>query len=173
MSVFDSIAGFFYPTDDALAQGRELDSRRDNLVLRDYQPGGRLYNAAAAQGGTDAADKNLEKVLADYNSGNADALDRHGQEIYDDTHQSDSGLGALLKDVFLLAAIGAAVWAFNAFGGLAWLKEKSGKVKWLPWAIVAGVVIGAWFVWSRLKKTKDDAGNFVGNLGSSFKTIFS
>jgi hypothetical protein len=177
MSLFDSIATLFYPTDAAVAQGKALDAA---LVAKnaDYQPGGRIYSNIAATQGTGAANAAFGKVLADEQSGSTLNLIATGDANYDATHggtgSGSPGWGSVFGDVAILALAGAGVWAFFKFGGVAWLKGKSGKVKWLPWAAVGGVLVLGLFLYSKVKQTASDAGTAANNsFVNPLKTIFS
>jgi hypothetical protein len=165
MSLLDT----FFGTDDALAQGRALDAKREALVIPQYQPGGVSYEKIKASGRD--ADAVSASVMDDFFGSRADALDAKGNAIYDADHESDSGIGKLIKDLIVLAVVGAAIWAFVNFGGMAAVKRLASKAKWAPWAIAGAVLVGAWFIYSRVKQTGEDAGNFGSNLGKSFKSI--
>ena len=85
---------------------------------------------------------------------------------------SGPGLGALFKDVFIVAIIGGAIWLFVSFGGFAFLKGYS-KTKYGVWVIIGGALLVVWGLWAALKKTSTDASGVVSNVFTNpLKTLF-
>jgi hypothetical protein len=173
MSLWTSIANVFYPTGDLVAQGQVLDAE-EAPTLASYQPGGAEYQKIAGTLGTGTASADAAKVAGDYKHGETLQLIATGDQNYDNANKPPgSSWGAVLKDIFVLGVIAAVIWAFGSFGGIAWLKEKSGRVKWLPWAIVGAIVAIAYVIYRRSTKTAADAGAaFNASFTSPLKTLF-
>jgi hypothetical protein len=152
---------YLYGEGSAEDQGKALDAQIEAGDASKYGPSSSNYNPAT-----------WSKVQADLLSSATDASVAAGDKIAADNNASKTDFTSILKDLGILALVGAAVWAFFKFGGVAWLKSKSGRVKWLPWAIVAGVLILGWFIYNQVKKTATDTGDTFSNLTSDFKSVF-
>jgi len=86
---------------------------------------------------------------------------------------SGPGAGAVVKDLFILAAIGGALWAFVKFGGAKSAGAAAKRVK-LGWVGVIGIgALALLILWNLTKKTASDAGAVASNVFTSpLKTLF-
>lgn len=167
-----AISDWFYKNvyggSDLATQGRELDAQLSGINKRDYSPGGVVYNQIADESGKDAADSAWNVVQQHEATGSYDY--QVNQDLGD---SPSSGLGAIIKDLFVLAVIGGALWVFFNFGGYAFLKKLSGKYSWMPAALALSAVVLAVVIYNRVKKTGTDTETAANNFADNLKTAFS
>lgn len=82
-----------------------------------------------------------------------------------------AGVGSVITDVFILGAIGAALWAFFKFGGTGLLKTLTKKNKWFVAGIAGAAVLLTWFIYSRFKKTATDTSQTVQGVAASWTSL--
>lgn len=88
-----------------------------------------------------------------------------------DPNANQPGVGSVIIDVFVLAVIGAAGWAFFKFGGTGFLKTLTKKSKWYVVGIAGAAVLLVWWIYSRFKKTASDTTSTVNGVTSSISSL--
>jgi len=89
----------------------------------------------------------------------------------DPNNPNGAGIGSIFTDLFVLAAAGAAIWAFFNFGGVGFLKSLAKKSKWYAAGLAGAAVLLAWWIYSRFKKTATDTQQTVNGVASSFTSL--
>jgi len=88
-----------------------------------------------------------------------------------DPSGTGAGIGTVLQDVFILAAIGAALWLFFKFGGAGFLKSSAKKNKRYAWGIAGAAVLLVWLIYSQFKKTESDTTSTLTGLQQSIASL--
>jgi hypothetical protein len=88
-----------------------------------------------------------------------------------DPNGNQPGVGSVIVDVFVIGAIGAALWAFFKFGGTGFLKTLTKKSKYAVWGIAGAAVLLLWLIYSRFKKTASDTTSTVNGVTDSIKSL--
>ncbi len=81
------------------------------------------------------------------------------------------GIGSVIRDVFILGAIGGGLYAFFKFGGTGLLKTLAKKNKWIVVGIAGAAALLAWLIYSQFKKTANDTASTAQGLSDSIKTF--
>jgi hypothetical protein len=166
-----SLTDFFYTTvyggDDLATQGKALDAQLAAKNGVDYAPGGRVYNDIAKTSGTAAADNAFQITQNNLKTGSYDY--QLAQSRKDEN--ATPGIADLLKDLFVIGAIGGALWAFFNFGGTGLLKSLAKKNKYYVLGIAGAAGLLAWFIYKQFKKTSSDASSTASGLADSIKQL--
>jgi hypothetical protein len=166
-----SLTNWFYTNlfggDDLATEGKSLDAELQAINTRDYSPGGSTYNKIADTSGKAAADHAYSIVQSNLKTGSYDYQIKQNQ----DAENANPGISDLLKDVFILGAIGGGLWAFFKFGGSGLLKSLAKKNKYYVVGITAAAALLAWFIYKQFKKTGSDAASTAAGVSDSIKQL--
>jgi hypothetical protein len=120
------------------AQDQALTDQIKADQTADYSPGGKDYTPENWAYESQQVLPN-ESAAQDYATAVA-------QQTGSGAPGTGPGLGAVLKDILVIGAIGALLWAFFKFGGVNAAKKLAARGKYWTWGIVGGVALLAWYL---------------------------